>query len=434
MTLNEKARRSIRARILTPVPGEKWSASAPLQFVEDGLIGLSADGNIVSVGPYLPGARGPILDLHPHVVVPGFSDAHVHFPQTRVIGSASGPLLEWLKQTVFPEEQRFSEEAYAAAVSDELFDRMFACGTTTAGIYASSSPVSMRVLFERAKKTKMFAQLGLVLMDRAAPNDLVVSCDVALSHLTELLSSFSGHETLRLAVTPRFALSCSWEFLLKAAQFASKNGLFVQTHLSENLAECEATLVAFPGAQDYFGVYESAGLAGPRSLFAHGIHLSEAEKARIVGTDSAIIHCPDSNFFLGSGQMGLRDLLNRGIRVGLGSDVAAGRTFDMRKVAASAYDTALLKGAPVSPKELFVLATWGGASVLGFGALTGALTPGRRADMAVIAVPEYAKSEADVLGHVLFASDSAPCVRTYMAGRSSTSEAARRPDKMAPSR
>ena len=115
--------------------------------------------------------------------------------------------------------------------------------------------------------------------------------------------------------------------------------------------------------------------------------------------------------------MRLREALRRGVRVGLGSDVAAGRTFDMRRIAASAYDTALALGEPLSPEEVFTLATWGGADALGFGDRTGALTPGRRADLAVLDVPAHARSLPDVLGHALFESDATRVVHTYVAGR-----------------
>lgn len=412
----EPRKRAFRGRILTPVPAP-GALVPPLRFEEDGVIVTGDDGRILAVEPFSPAAPRPVLDLHPHVLVPGFTDAHVHFPQTRAIGCAVGPLLDWLDSTIFPEEQRFSAEAYAREVAGEFYGRMLSFGTTCAGIYATSSPVATRVAFEAAARAGMLAQIGLVLMDRGAPDGLLVPRARALADLAELLAERRGDDRVRLAVTPRFALSCSPELLAGAAAFADRHGLLMQTHLSENPSECEATLAAFPGARDYLGVYESFGLAGDRALFAHAIHLSESEWERLAAGGSRLAHCPDSNAFLGSGRMRLREALRRGIRTGLGSDVAAGRTFDMRRIAASAYDTALAERAPVSPEELFALATWGGADVLGFGDQAGALTPGRRADFAVIDVPAYARVRDDVLRHVLFASDATPVVRTYLAGR-----------------
>jgi len=409
-------RRAYRGRILTSVPSRGVSP-APLRFEEDGVVVVGSDGLVVSVEPYARAAAPLVLDLHPHVISPGFTDAHLHYPQTRVIGSASGPLLDWLDQTVFPEESRFDDEGYAGLVASEFFARMLAAGTTCAGIYATSSPSATRVAFEHAERAGVLAQIGLVLMDRGAPDALLVPRERALADLAAIQAHWRDHQRLRLAVTPRFALSCGAALLRDAAAFAAENSLFSQTHLSENESEGEATLAAFPGAQDYLGVYEAAGLVGERSIFAHAIHLSASEWDRIARSGSRVVHCPDSNFFLGSGQMRLREALRRGVRVGLGSDVAAGRTFDMRRIAASAYDTSLVARGPVSPEELFALLTWGGADTLGFGEQTGALTPGRRADFVVLDVPDHVRSLTDVLGHVLFASDTTPVLRAHVGGR-----------------
>ncbi|MEZ4312074.1 MAG: guanine deaminase [Polyangiaceae bacterium] len=409
--------RIYRARILTPVPAP-GAAVPPLRFEEDGALVVGAGGRILSVEPYARAAHPIALDLHPHVLTPGFADVHLHFPQTRVIGRATGPLLDWLDRTVFPEEQRFSDEAYAREVGAELMTRMLSAGTTCSGLYASSSPVATRVAFEVAERAGVLAQIGLVLMDRGAPDGLLAPRDRALADLAALLADChrpSGD--LRLAITPRFALSCSPELLRAAGAFAGEHALLVQTHLSENEVECEATLAAFPGTADYLGVYEACGLSADRSLFAHAIHLTDSEWDRIAAAKARIAHCPDSNFFLGSGRMRLREALRRGVRVGLGSDVAAGRTFDMRRIAASAYDTALAERDPVTPEELFSLATWCGADVLGFGDRTGALTPGRRADFLALDVPAYARTCEEVLAHVLFASDATPVRRTYVAGQ-----------------
>lgn len=411
-----KTLRSFRARILTPEPSAKEHVP-PLRFEEDAVLVVAASGEIVSVEPFSSAAPGPVLDLRPCVIAPGFVDAHVHFPQARVVGRAVGPLLDWLETTIFPEEQRFSDEAYAREVAAEFFPRLAELGTTAAGVYATSSPIAARVAFEAAKEVGLLAQIGLVLMDRGAPDRLLVPEDRAVADLVDLLVRCGGDDRVRLAVTPRFALSCSPGLLARAAAFAAENRLLLQTHLSENMAECEATLAAFPGARDYLGVYEAAGISGERALFAHAIHLSESELLRIQAAGSKIVHCPDSNAFLGSGRMRLADMLRRRIQVGLGSDVAAGRTLDMRRIAASAYDTALAEGDPVSPETVFALATWGGAQVLGLGARTGALTPGRRADFVVIDVPSYTRSKADVLSHLVFDSDTTKVARTYLAGQ-----------------
>lgn len=412
--ISAKRARSYRGRVLTTRPEQ---SASELHFEEDGVIVVGEDGTILFLGPYSTDVPHPVVDFHPYVITPGFADVHVHYPQTRVVGQATGPLLDWLSNTVFPEESKFVDSAYARQVAGEFYGHLINAGTTCAGIYATSAKSAAQTAIQHALNLGLSAQVGLVLMDRGAPGPLLVSREQALSDLAELLRFTSGQERIKLAVTPRFALSCTPALLRDAGAFAAQNKLPVQTHLSENVEECKATLAAFPGCPDYLSVYESAGLVHERALFAHAIHLSDSEVDRMVRAGAKVAHCPDSNLFLGSGTMSLRSLLSRGIKVGLGSDVAAGRTFDMRRIAASAYDVALLQKAPVSPDELFAMLTFGGAHVLGFGETTGALTVGRRADFLVIDVPEYTRRKSDILGQLLFASDTCKVVRTFLAGK-----------------
>ncbi|MBK8255102.1 MAG: guanine deaminase [Polyangiaceae bacterium] len=409
-----KNARSYRGRVLTTRPEQSVFKT---HLEEDGVVVVGADGTILFVGPYSNNVPHPVVDFHPHVITPGFADVHVHYPQTRVMGRATGPLLDWLSNTVFPEESKFVDSAYADKVANEFYAHLIASGTTCAGIYATSSKSATQTAIQHALNVGIAAQVGLVLMDRGAPDALVVSREQALSDLAQLLNFTAGNERVKLAVTPRFALSCTPELLREAGHFAAQNKLLVQTHLSENVEECRATLAAFPGCADYLSVYESAGLVHDQALFAHAIHLSDSEVERMARAGAKVAHCPDSNLFLGSGTMLLRALLSAGIKVGLGSDVAAGRTFDMRRIAASAYDVALLQKAPVSLEELFALLTFGGAQVLGFGDTRGALTAGRMGDFLVIDVPEYTRQKSDILGQLLFASDTCKVIRTYLSGK-----------------
>jgi guanine deaminase len=181
--------------------------------------------------------------------------------------------------------------------------------------------------------------------------------------------------------------------------------------------EAEETLALHPYAADYLGVYEAAGLVGPRTIFAHAIHLSESEWDRVAARGAAIAHCPDSNAFLGSGRMRLGEARRRGIAVGLGSDVAAGRSFDMRRALSHAYDAALATGAPAGAAELFELATLGGARALHLADVAGALTAGRDADFVVLHRPAHAAGEDGALRIATFAADVAPVLRTYVRGR-----------------
>ncbi|MFO0761482.1 MAG: guanine deaminase [Byssovorax sp.] len=405
--------RAYRGRILTPASG-----GGPLRFLDDGLL-VVHDGRIVSVDRYAPGLfPGAVRDLRPCVLLPGFIDTHVHFPQTRVIGSASGPLLDWLSHTVFPEETKFNDVSYAREVAAEFCGRLLAAGTTTSSIFSSSSPAATDVLFEALSCAGLRAFAGLTLMDQACPPALALPSREALAACEELIHRWHGHDGGRLAfaVTPRFALSCSRPLLEGAAHLASTHKLLVQTHIAENPAEGEAVLAAHPWGGDYLGIYEHAGLLARRTLLAHAIHLSPREWDRAATHHAAVAHCPDSNFFLGSGRMPLGEARSRGIAVGLGSDVAAGRSFEMRKAMAHAYDNALCLGERLSPDDLLTMATLGGAAALGIDAVTGSLEPGKEADFLALRLPDYVVEREQILSQLVFG-DAGKVERTFVRGK-----------------
>jgi guanine deaminase len=407
---------AFRGKVLTARAG-----TADVRYLDDGLVVLDEQGRIANVDAYSPeleqGAN--VRDVRPWLISPGFVDAHLHFPQIRVIGSASGPLLPWLEQTVFPEEARFLDVEHARIVALELVQRLTSVGTTTAVLYSSSSPEATRVLFDTLAKSGIRAIAGLTLMDQNCPEPLLVSADRALAASMELVEAFHGydHGRLAFAMTPRFAPTCSRALLEGAAKLAHEKDLFVQTHISENAEEVHAALGVHPWAKDYLDVYERTGLLGSRSLLAHAIHLSPAEWDRIREHDARVVHCPDSNFFLGSGRHRLSEPQRRGIPVAVGTDVAAGRTFDVRRILSSAYDNALCLGERVTPAELFRLGTLGSAEALGIHAAIGSLEPGKDADISLIELPAYVDGVADVLSRVIFGSDTAPVREAYVRGK-----------------
>jgi len=406
------APRTLRGRVLCPRADEP-------RFDElvDATIELDAAGRILAVGPAAPDC--PIPETHPGaVLLPGFVDTHIHFPQTRVIGSASGALLEWLERSVFPEEARFADRAYAVEVAREFCGALIAQGTTCAAVFSSSHPGATDALFAELDRRGLRAFAGLTLMDRGAPPPNLLDAAAALEACAVLHERWHGHDRGRLSfsVIPRFALSCSDALLRGAADFASKHGLLVQTHISENRDEIRATAAAFPDHADYLDVYEHHGLAGARTILAHCIWLSQAEWDRVADRDIAVAHCPDSNFFLGSGCMPLTRAAARGIRIGLGTDIGAGRTFSLCRVAAAAYDAALVVDARVSPEELLWRATTGGAKSLGLERVIGRVAPGFDADLVAIDAPETAAGPA-LIDHLLFRHDAGAVRASYVRGR-----------------
>ncbi|AGP34422.1 guanine deaminase [Sorangium cellulosum] len=410
--------RAYRGRLLTPLAAA--TNGAPVRYLDDALLVVGSDGRIVEAAPFAPGAfRGPVLDLRPSVLMPGFIDAHVHFPQTRIIGSASGSLLDWLERSVFPEEARFRDDGYAALVAGEFTARLAASGTTTCVVFSSSCAGATDQLFDALLRAGLRGIAGLTLMDQNCPEALCVRRDDAIAMARDLVQRWhgAGGGLLEFAITPRFALSCSRGLMEAAALLAHDHGLLVQTHVAETPAEGEATLREHPWARDYIDVYDRVGLLTGRALLAHGIHLTPREWDRLAETRSSVVHCPDSNFFLGSGRMRLADARARAVSVGLGSDVGAGRSFDMRRSMSSAFDNALCLGDRLLPSALFVMATQGTADAIGLGRVIGSLETGKEADFIAVRFPEHLLGEAELLNHLVFAPETAAVHRAFVRGR-----------------
>ena len=403
--------RTLRGRLLAPDPDAPgWTERA------DALVALDAGGRVVSVADAPAGCTVP--ETWPGaVILPGFVDGHLHYPQFRMTGSASGPLLTWLATTTFPEEARFAGPAYAEEVAHGLCGALAAAGTTTCSLYGSPHPAATDTLFRALDGWGLRAQAGMTLMDRDAPPENLLAPRAALAACRGHAARWHGHDDgrLRVVLTPRFAISCTPALLRGVGALAAELGLPIQTHISENTDEIAYTAELFGSSADYLGVYEDHGVLQAGTLLAHCIHLSASEWARLVAADAVVVHCPDSNFFLGSGVMGLQAALDRGARVCLGSDIGGGRAFSMRRVAARAYDASLLAGARVAPETLLWLATRGGARALGVGARVGCIAPGFDADLVAIDLPPG--GVGSIFDQLLFREDHGPVRATLVRGR-----------------
>lgn len=383
------AGRAIRGTWLLPHATQRVITSeldATLVFDEQGVIIALVSAHDWHL--HFPDEPMPAHTRPGSVWMPGFVDTHVHYPQTAIIGSASGPLLDWLDTSVFPEEARFADLGYAQLIAERFCTSMLSQGTTSAAIFSSSHIEATDVLFQTLSRFQIGAELGVTLMDRGAPDEVLCQADEAIAGSERLIARWHNQDDarLRFCVTPRFGLSCTPHLLREAGRLAARHDLLVQTHISENAAELTATAEAFPEARDYLAVYEEFGLLHQRSLFAHCIWLSDSEWSRLAGADAAVAHCPDSNFFLGSGAMPLSEVYERQIRVGLGSDVGAGRSFSMRRACARAYDASRITSSEVSPMELLWLASRGGALALHRDQI-GVIQPGAFADVICLEPP-----------------------------------------------
>lgn len=396
-----------RARLLTPTGPES------VRWLDDAVVRVE-DGRIEEVAAY--DGRAVDEDLRPGVLMPGFVDAHVHHPQTRIVGSATGPLLTWLERTVFPEERRFADPAHAAAVAETFATRIAAAGTTFAFVYGSVHAEATDTLLRTLARRGLRAVVGPVWMDAHCPEALCRPGDEALRDVEALARRWHGHDgRLEIAVIPRFALCCTPTTLERAGALARDLGLWVSTHLSEHVEEVETARRRF-GAPDYLSVYERAGLVHDRAVFAHCVHLSPSEWDRLAEAGAVVAHCPDSNDFLGSGGMPPSEPMSRGIPITIGTDVGAGRSFRVPRILSSAYDNGLRHGVALDPRRLLWWGTRGAARALGRDRI-GALEPGFDADMVLMDLPGTVRGAHGVSSAVIFDHDAPGPARTWVRGR-----------------
>ncbi|MBJ3775404.1 guanine deaminase [Acuticoccus mangrovi] len=333
MTIIERGR-------LRPFTGTITGAD-PFAEIEDGAVVVEED-TVIAFGPALEIiADNPDIPVVPvdTLLTPGLVDVHIHYPQTRIVGTFAGELLEWLETVTFPEEARFEDPDYAAEVAVEFFDRLEAVGTTDATIFCTSSPVSVDALFTEAMTRTIRVRAGLVMMDRNAPSALLTPAQDAYDQSKALIERWHGADDGRLSymITPRFAPTSTPELLEAAgALWREHPTCGMQTHLSENSAEVEWVARLFPDAPDYLGVYERFGVLGPGAIFAHAIHLADREVGALAEHDAVVAHCPTANRFLKSGRCDVTRLLKAGVTVKLGTDIGGGTTFDIMEVAAEA--------------------------------------------------------------------------------------------------
>ncbi|HCH32416.1 MAG TPA: guanine deaminase [Oceanospirillaceae bacterium] len=326
-----------------------------------------------------------VEDRRDYLMVPGFVDCHIHYPQTEMIAAYGTQLLEWLNTYTFPVESSFGDVDKAAKVAKVFIDQLLTNGTTTALVFCSVHPESVDALFSEAQQHQMRLIAGKVMMDRNAPESVLDTAQTSYDQSKRLIERWHGVDRLQYAVTPRFAPTSTDAQLQAAGRLlAEHEGVYLHTHLSENVDEIEWVKALFPNAKNYLDVYDQAGLLGKRSVFAHGIHLCDGECERLAQTDSAIAHCPTSNMFIGSGLFPMQRLQEYGIKIGMGTDVGGGTSFNMLQTLADGYKMQQLNGHNLSPEQSFYLATLGGAKALDMDDKIGNFTVGKEADFLLL--------------------------------------------------
>jgi|TARA_B110000211_G_scaffold80524_1_gene94324 guanine deaminase len=359
------------------------------QYFEDGLM-IIKDGLIESIGEaneLLPTLDDNIDVTHykSGLMMPGFIDTHVHYPQTEMIASYGEQLLEWLENYTFPFERQFSDLEHGKNVAEFFLSQLLEAGTTTALVFGTVHKASVDAFFTVAQQKKLRMICGKVLMDQNCPDYLSDTAQTGYDDSKALIEKWHNTDRLQYAITPRFAPTCSTEQLNKAGQLLAEHpSVYLHTHLSENKAEIAWVKELFPDSTSYLDVYDKSKLLGRRSVFAHGVHLHDEECQRLGETNSAIAFCPSSNLFLGSGLFNLQQAQKFDVNVGLGSDIGAGTTFSMLSTINEGYKTQQLRQEKLSPFQSLYLATLGGARALDLEGTVGNFTQGAEADFVLL--------------------------------------------------
>ncbi|MBD3662666.1 guanine deaminase [Sulfitobacter aestuariivivens] len=351
---------------------------------------LMASGRIVEVG-----SGATLLKAHPEAAVtrygkttlicPGFIDAHAHYPQTAMIASWGKRLIDWLNDYTFPEEMRLADPAYAASIAARYLDLTLAHGTTTVASYCTIHPHSVDALFEAAAARGQRIVAGKTCMDRNAPEGLLDTAQSAYDDSKAMIARWHGQGRAGYAITPRFSPTSTPDQLAAlGALWAEYPDCLMQTHLSEQIDEIAWVKGLYPQARDYLDTYEAHGLLGARGVYGHAIHLEPREVDKLAEVGAALVHCPTSNTFIGSGLFDMAGLTARRIPVGLATDTGGGSSFSMLRTMAAAYEIGQLRHAPLHAAQLMWLATAGSARSLHLGDCIGTLAAEMEADITVL--------------------------------------------------
>lgn len=375
--------RALRGRLLS------FADDGTANYVSDGIVVISG-GKITDVGPAseLLESIAPDIAIENHgakLIMPGFVDAHIHYPQTGIIASYGAQLIDWLNRYTFPAETKYADPGHAEAGAKFFLDELLRNGTTTAVVYCTSHPASVEAFFAESERRGTCMIAGKVMMDRNAPDGLTDDVEGGFRDSEFLLQRWHANGRQLYAITPRFAITSS-EAQLEAAGALVRAypDAYVQTHLAENHREIATVRSLFPEDDSYTAVYARHGLLGPRTLLGHCIHLSDDEVFLLRDSGAVAVFCPTSNLFLGSGLFDRARYLSHGLRISLATDVGGGTSYSMLRTAAEAYKVLQLQGQSLPAFDAFHMITRGNAKVLGLENKIGALEPGYDADIVVL--------------------------------------------------
>lgn len=316
-----------------------------------------------------------INDYGDNLIIPGLVDLHTHGPQFTLRGlGLDRELLPWLEAYPFKEEGKFKDIEYAKKVYKEIVEEIWSVGTTRVVIFATIHCESTKILMDLLEEKGIAAFVGKVNMDRNSADELMEYTDKSLEDTEKWINDCKDkYKKVKPIITPRFVPSCSEKLMDGLGKLAIKYNVPVQSHLSENKGEIEMVKTLHPNCKNYSDVYNSFSLFGQTpTVMAHCVHLEDNEIDTMVKNNVMVAHCPDSNINLISGVAPIRKLLNRGLKIGLGSDISAGSKVSIFDAMVSAIQVSKLRQALLGESErcltipeAFYLGTKGGGSFFG---------------------------------------------------------------------
>ncbi len=369
-------------------PGNPFEGGGLEAHSDGGLV--VENGRIVALGEYAEVSRqypAKTRDLRGGLILPGFVDLHVQYPQVRLFGGLGLKLLDWLQYHTLPHEAKFSDAEFARVQAKEFLRGMLGNGTTTAVVFGAHFAGAMEVFFEEAERLSFRAITGMVISDRNLRPELHISKEQALQDSLRLAHKWHKRGKLRYALQPRFAISCS-EAMMEACREALQEipDLYLHTHLNEIMDEPQIIRELYASSRDRVHTYEQYDLLGERSVFAHNICPTDSELERMGAAGSAVAHCPCSHAYTGAGFFPMHRHLDHRVKFGLGTDIAGGTGFGILKEGLEAYkmQNLMTDGVKLDPAKLLYLATLAGANAVGMSDEIGDFSLGKAADVVFV--------------------------------------------------
>lgn len=324
-----------------------YAPSAEQLSVHENSYIIVENGVVQDICPVIPEqyAGVDVVDYGDKMIIPAFTDLHVHGSQYVQRGIGMDCLLEdWLNSYTFPQESRFSNMEYAKNCYDAFVDDMLRHGTFHANVFATIHREATDYLFEKMEEKGMYGYVAKVNMDCNSPEFLCETVEESLKETELFLAAHQGSKKVKTILGPRFAPTCSEELIKGLGKLAAKYHCGVHTHLVESKWEAEEALKLFPDYGSDTEIYERAGLMdhGP-SIFAHVIFPSEEDKRILKKHGSFSVHCPDATVNIIAGLMPLKTMADEGLKIAIGSDIAGGHDIAVYREVASAVQMSKLK-------------------------------------------------------------------------------------------